>query len=153
YTLSFASGATTQRERPAINAWADHGLGANMPDANVHVNSVDVDTDGRFNVAFEVTQLPSGLYHYEYAVHNQNSDRSGGSFSVPIPAGVQVTNIDFHGVFAHSGEPYPNTATNPDPWSGTVANGAITWNVPEPYASPGNSSNAIRWGTMYNFRF
>jgi hypothetical protein len=140
---------------PPIQAWRDN-------DATVQINAADY-TDqtfglpgiiGRFWVASKVTSNGNGTWHYEYAVYNHNADRCGGSFSIPIVAGTNVTNIGFHGVFAHSGEPYPNTAANEDNWFGTVMNGAIVWSCPEGYAAPnGDNGNALRWGTMYNFRF
>jgi hypothetical protein len=71
-----------------------------------------------------------------------------------VDPAADVTNIGFHGVFAHSGEPYPNTALNPTNWTGTRSGGTVTWAcAPYEAATLGNSSNAIRWGTLYNFRF
>ncbi|MDX2200494.1 MAG: hypothetical protein SF069_16185, partial [Phycisphaerae bacterium] len=46
-----------------------------------------------------------------------------------------------------SGEPYDNTN-----WNVSVAGGAITWRSPQTFAQNANS-NALRWGTMYNFWF
>jgi hypothetical protein len=139
--------ATTQRRTPAIQAWRDHGLGVGVPDTAVTVGFVDVPSDGRFNYGFKVTDLGGGRWHYEYAVHNMNSFRAGGSFSVPVPPGVTVTNIGFHDVNSHSGEPYDNTD-----WTGVRTSGAVTWTSPQTFAQNPNS-NAIRWGTTYNFRF
>src|SRR6185436_16640225 len=85
-------------------------------------------------------------------VYNINSDRSGGSFSVPLPAGAEVTNIGFHGVFAHSGEPFENTVDNPADWRATIGDGAITF-APTHSFDENVNANALRWGTMYNFRF
>jgi hypothetical protein len=108
----------------------------------------------RFWVGGKATDNGDGTWHYEYAVFNLNADRAGGSFSVPLPAGVRVSNIGFHGVFAHSGEPYPNTAANMDAWPGVASGGRVTWTCPEPFQLPnGDNANALRWGTMYNFRF
>ena len=45
-------------------------------------------------------------WDYEFAVYNLDVDRSIGSFSVPIPAGVTVTSVGFHDVEYHSGEPW-----------------------------------------------
>lgn len=138
---------STQRTRPAIVAWFDHGLGVNQPDPNVRLLKKTDEDGGTFWVGHAVTDLGNGWWHYEYAIQNLNSDLSGGSFSVPIPAGAQVTNIDFHAPFYHSGEPYDNS-----PWTVTEGNGAITWSSPQTYAQNPNS-NALRWGTLYNFRF
>lgn len=140
---------------PAIQAWKDQ-------DPSVSITVADyLDTSlglpgivSRFWVAAKASDNGDGTWHYEYAVFNLNADRAGGRFSVPIPPNTTVTNIGFHGVFAHSGEPYPNTASNPDPWIGSASGGTVTWNCPEPFLPPlGNNANALRWGTMYNFRF
>ena len=39
--------------------------------------------DGRAFLAYKVTGPVAGLYHYEYAIYNQNLDRGIQSFSVP----------------------------------------------------------------------
>jgi len=41
---------------------------------------------------------PRGLWHYEYALYNTNSDAGVGSFSVPVPDSAVVLNAQFHGV-------------------------------------------------------
>ncbi len=100
-------------------------------------------------MAAKATDNGNGTWHYEYAVHNLNADRCGGSFSIPVARNVTVSNIGFHGVFCHSGEPYPNLpAANPDNWVGTFANeGAVTWTCPEAYLPPnGDNGNALRCG-------
>jgi hypothetical protein len=133
---------------PAIQAWHDHGLGANLPDSSVSVAPVDVPGEGRFYAASKVTDLGNGRWRYDYAVYNLNSDRSGASFSVPVPAGVTVSNPGFSAPFYHSGEVYANDAWN---FSNTGA-GGVSWTVPQSFAQNPNSS-ALRWGTMYNFWF
>ena len=132
---------------PAIRAWRDNGLGVGIPDPSVSIVSVDVPMEGRFWVATKVTTLGANRYLYDYAVSNQNSDRSGASLSVPRGAGVGVFGVGFHDVNYHSGEPYDNTD-----WTSTVAGSAVSWNSPQTFAQNANS-NALRWGTMYNFWF
>ena len=41
-------------------------------------------------MARKVTDLGGGIWHYEYAVHNLNSDRAARSFSVEFPAATAV---------------------------------------------------------------
>ncbi|MCA9252381.1 MAG: hypothetical protein KDA54_14750, partial [Phycisphaerales bacterium] len=69
-----------------------------------------------------------------------------GSFTVPIDSGAVVTNIGFRDVDYHSGEPYSDVD-----WPGTKIGGNVTWST-ETFATNADA-NAIRWGTMYNFRF
>ena len=138
YNLSLAG--TTIRQKPAIWAWANHGA---------DVKNVDVPGEGRFVVGYKSTALGGGLWHHEYAVFNLNSDRAGGSFSVNLPAGVVATTAadHFRDVHYTSGEPQ-----NGVDW--TVVNTAgssVAWNVVA--AATPNQTNALRWGTMYNFRF
>jgi hypothetical protein len=133
---------------PAIQAWRDHGLGANQPDLAVTVTPVDVPGEGRYYTATKVRDLGNGHWRYDYAVFNLNSDRSGASFTVPVPAGVTVTNWGYNAPFYHSGEIYTNT-----PWTFVNAGmGSVTWSAPEDFATNPNT-NALRWGTMYNFWF
>jgi hypothetical protein len=133
---------------PAIRAWRDHGMGANQPDVSVTVNYFDVPGEGRYYYAHKVKDNGNGTWRYDYAIFNLNSDRSGGSFTVPVPSGVTVTNIGFNAPLYHSGEPYSNT-----PWTvGCTGAGEICWTSPETFAANPNS-NALRWGTMYNFWF
>lgn len=130
---------TTRRTLPAIRAW-------NEADATVRVTNLQVPDEGLFIVAAKVTDLGAGWWHYEYAVQNLNSHRSAQSFSIPLdPTGV-VTNIGFHDVDYHSGEPFSGLD-----WTATVNNGVITWTTSN--FNTNSNANALRWGTLYNFRF
>jgi hypothetical protein len=113
---------------------------------------MDTNITARFIVGSKVTNNGNGTWTYEYAVYNHNADRAGGRFTVPLPPSAIVTNAGFHGVFCHSGEPYENTATNPADWTSTVSSNGITWASGHTYAQNINA-NALRWGTLYNFRF
>ncbi len=97
-----------------------------------------VSPDGRCVLSAKATDLGGGTWHYEYALFNIDMDRKVGSFSIPVPAGVTVTNIGFHGVESHD-EPYSN-----DPWVAEIAGRTITWVT---------FDNPVVWATMYNFRF
>ena len=138
-SISFVSGSTTAREEPGIFAWAD-------ADASVDLKSIHVPSDGLLWLGTRVTDLGSGQWHYEYALQNLNSHRSVGSFSIPLTAGLSVTNIGFHDVHYHSGEPFSGTD-----WTATLAPGSLTW-ATQTFAQNENA-NALRWGTLYNFRF
>jgi hypothetical protein len=137
YTLTL-TGSTIQ-QKPAIEAWP-------LVDANASIASVDVPNDGRFIAGVSVRSNGNGTWRYEYAVHNLNSDRSGRTFSVPVPAGVTITNVGFKDIDYHSGDP-----SSPTDWTSSVSGGAVTWTGGN--FSTSASSNALRFATMYNFWF
>lgn len=147
YTAPAWAGATV-RQQHAINAWAANDTGVSVsnfdyPEAGVTPGST---LTGRFLVASKATNNGDGTWSYEYAVQNVNSDRAAGEFSIDLPPGAVVTNIGFHDVPAHSGEPFDGTD-----WNATLSPYAITWRT-TPHSTNANA-NAIRWGTLYNFRF
>ncbi|MGD9790558.1 MAG: GC-type dockerin domain-anchored protein [Phycisphaerales bacterium] len=130
----------------AIFAWRDHGLGLNQPDTSIVIQTVDVPGEGRYFIGGKATDLGNGTWMYDYAVYNLNSDRAGTTLSVPNPLGSVVTNIGFHSVDYHD-DPYDNAD-----WNSGVSNCTVTWASPEKYEDNPNT-NALRWGTMYNFWF
>jgi hypothetical protein len=144
YNVAFAG--PTVRELPAIYAWQ-------TADPGVLIKDAVVEGDGRFFVGSRATPNGDGTWHYEYAVMNHTSNRAASSFSVPIPYGANVTNIGFHDVDYHS----QNTNGSGSFYEGTdwTDNGAagfsVTWTMPEE-VTPGRG-NALRWLTLYNFRF
>jgi len=135
FNLSFDG--LTQRQQPAIHAWKV---------ADPSVTETPVQADGRFLVSAAATPLGGNLYHYEYAIQNLSSHRGAQSFSIPFPPGTTVSNVGFHDVDYHSGEAYDGTD-----WTVTVSSGAVTW-ATVPFAT-NPDANALRWGTLYNFRF
>lgn len=126
-----------------LSAWVSHDTGVNL-------TSADVPSDGTYYIAAKVTDLGGGTWHYEYALQNYNSDRSGASFAVPVAPGVLISNVGFHGVRYHSGEAYDNTDWDLPP-NGPSA-GSLTWSS-HPFPTSPTNANALRWGTTYNFRF
>ncbi len=126
--------------QPAIFAWKE-------VDPQVELVAVDVPSDGRFWIAYRVTDNGNGTWRYEYAIQNLNSDRSADEFIIPANDGVAISNIGFHDVDYHSGEPFDNTD-----WSSNRDSSGVTWQSPASFASNPNT-NALRWGTMYNFWF
>ncbi len=137
YNLAFA-GATI-RQDAAIHAWR-------VSDPLAEITNVDIPADGRLLLGYRVTDNGDGTWHYEYAVHNLTSERGARSFSVPLPPGVVVSNFGFHDVDYHSGDPYM-----PTDWIATEGGGSLTWST-DTFAQDQNA-NALRWGTLYNFRF
>ncbi len=129
----------TRRGLPAIHAWKEF-------DPEVELTDVLVPGEGLFILGAKATDLGGGYWHYEYALQNLCSDRSAGSFSVPIPGGTTVENTGFHDVDYHSGEIYGLTS-----WAPNVAGDAVTWSTDEYGTDP--NANALRFSTLYNFRF
>jgi len=106
-------------------------------------------------MSYKVTNPSPGVWHYEYALYNQNLDRAIQSFSVPVGPGVNVTNIGFHAppqepAWANDGT-FNNQGYSSVPWAVDQSGGAITWAC-ETFAQNQNA-NAIRYATLYNFRF
>ncbi|MBX3403985.1 MAG: hypothetical protein KF699_11305 [Phycisphaeraceae bacterium] len=130
---------STQREKPALQAWKD-------ADAAVQIANFNVPGEGRFIVAMRATNIGGGNWHYEYAIQNFNSDRSGQAFTIPVPAGTVIGNIGFSDVDYHSGEPYSGTD-----WTSGTTSTSITWQT-QTHATNANA-NALRWDTIYNFWF
>ena len=64
----------TFAEQPAIRAW---------PGASFSRIEPAPMSDGIATLAYEVTDLGNGTWHYEYVLHNQNMDRSMGAFPCP----------------------------------------------------------------------
>jgi len=129
----------TQRELPAIHAWR-------RADPAVLLQEVGAPGDGKLTLGSRCSDNGDGTWHYEYALYNMNSHRGASNFGVPFDAGVNITNLGFHDVDYHSGEPYDLTD-----WSGAVGSGVVSWQT-QTFAVNENA-NALRWGTTYNFRF
>jgi hypothetical protein len=144
--FTFNSVGATVREEAAIFAWTG---------ATVIRNEPDPGNDGIWYMGFKVTNPSTGVWHYEYALYNQNLDRAIQSFSVPLGAGVNVSNIGFHAPIQHPGWANDGTQGNAGysstPWNVTQDGSSITWST-ETFAQNQNA-NAIRFATLYNFRF
>ncbi len=135
----------TLRQQSALRAWQVADPSVEMTDADVHTTGSPVE---RFEVARKVTDLGGGNYHYEYAIHNLNSDRSAQRFAIQFANDSTVTDIGFKDIDHHSGEPYSNTD-----WTihFDQATGVVSWET-EDYAT-NHDANALRWGTLFNFWF
>jgi glucose/arabinose dehydrogenase len=145
-SYTFNPVAATVRTKPAIVAWT----GATVKDFQP-----DPGNDGIAYVGYKVTNPSPGVWHYEYVLYNQNLDRGMQSFTVPLGPGTTITNIGFHGPPQHPGWTFDGTVGNTGyssaPWTVTQTSTSLTWNS-ETFAQNPNA-NAIRWGTLYNFRF
>jgi hypothetical protein len=152
--FTFSAVGSTVRMQPSIEAWAATG-------ATVQQLEPDPGNDGLFFVGYKITGPNAGLWHYEYAIFNMNLDRAIQSFEVVFPGfPPNLSNVGFHAPPQHPGWAHDGTVGDAGysstPWTFTVngpppfANSAV-WNC-ETFAQNPNA-NAIRWGTLYNFRF
>ncbi len=146
--FNFTPVSNTVRMEPAIQFWAGTG-------ATVNQIEPDPGNDGAWFMGYKVTNPSAGVWHYEYALFNMNLDRGIQSFSAPLSPGVNVSNIGFHAPPQHPGWANDGTFNNQGyssmPWTITQTSDSITWNS-ETFAQNQNA-NAIRWGTLYSFRF
>jgi len=145
-SFTFSAVGSTVRMTPATKAWTGATSNKIEPDPGV---------DGRAFIVYKVTNPSAGVWHYEYAIHNQNLDRSIQSFSVPLGCGITASNLKFHAPPNHPGFANDGTLGNAGfsnaPWTSSQTASALTWNT-ETFAQNQNA-NAIRFGTLYNFRF
>ena len=131
--------SATINSQSAIRAWS-------TIDSSVRLSTATVpDEGGKVVVGLKVFDNGNGTYDYEYAVYNMNSDRSIREITIPTGNAI-VSNLAFHDVPYNSGEIYDGTD-----WASSSASGQVSWST-QTY-SQNQNANAIRWGTMYNFRF
>ncbi len=144
--FSFNPAGSTVREQPAIMAWTG---------ATVNQMEPDPGNDGIWFMGYKVTNPSAGVWHYEYALYNQNLDRAIQSFSVPVGLGANISNIGFHAPPQEPGWPHDGTVGDAGysstPWNVTQNATSVTWST-ETFATNQNA-NAIRFATLYNFRF
>ena len=145
-TFFFSEFGNTVRMTPAVQAWTGAAINPIEPEPGI---------DGRAFMAYKVTGPVAGVYHYEYAIYNENLDRGIQSFSVPLGCGMTVNSVGFHAPSNHPG--FPNDGTQGDAgfsnaaWTSNQTSDAVSWST-ETF-SQNQNANAIRWGTLYNFRF
>jgi hypothetical protein len=144
--FQFTPVGETVRMAPAVSVW---------PGATTNTIEPEPGNDGRALIAFKVTGPDAGIWHYEYALYNQNLDRGIQSFSVPVGCGITVSNVGFHAPLNEPG--FPNDGTvggagfSNTAWTSNQTANDLSWSS-ETFAQNPNA-NAIRWGTLYNFRF
>ena len=135
--FTFSAAGPTVRMTAAINAWTGATINPIEPEPGI---------DGRAFIAYKVTNPSAGVWHYEYALYNENLDRAIQSFSVPLGCGITVSNLGFHAPLNHPG--FPNDGTQGGAgfsnaaWTSTQNAGALSWSS-ETFAQNQNA-NAIR---------
>jgi hypothetical protein len=139
YNISLTG--STSRMQNAIRGWRTQ-------QPSVKMKIVAVPNDGNLYVGSDTFLNPDNSRRYVYSILNLTSDRGARFFSVPVPAGSVVTEIYFHDVDSHSGEPYDTTD-----WDAYVdyENSRVVWETSTYDENP--MANAIRWGTTYTFGF
>jgi len=144
--FNFSPVAATVRAKTAVSAWPGASFSNIVPDPG---------NDGIGTIAYKVTNTSPGVWHYEYAIYNQNLDRAIQSFAVPVASGVTLTNVGFYAPPQHPGWAADGTAGSAGfssaPWTQAQTASAVSWSSETLIQN--QNANAIRWGTMYNFRF
>ncbi|MCH8852050.1 MAG: hypothetical protein IID41_05295 [Planctomycetes bacterium] len=148
FTGNIVSLEGVRTEEIALRAWQED-------DAEVVIVPLEDEQGGRFHLAYRVSDNGDGTWHYEYALHNMNSQLAATGFEVPVPDNVVVSGMGFHDVDYHSGDGDPATGGGGDydgtDWTVTDGAGTLSWDMQ--VVGHYDNSNALRWGTTYNFRF
>ncbi|MEE2912378.1 MAG: hypothetical protein VX436_01085 [Planctomycetota bacterium] len=124
---------------PALRAWGEQN-------SSVRITESRPINDGAILVGVLASPVVDGWYQYEYAIQNVNADRGVQQLEIQLPLGGKVLEIGFHGVAYHSDELVDDTE-----WTITNDSARLIWQTNTFEENP--MSNAIRWGTTYNFRF
>jgi hypothetical protein len=145
-SFTFSAVAATVRTQPAIMAWIGAAFQQFKPAPGI---------DGIGILGYKVTNPSAGVWHYEYAIYNENLDRAVQSFGIPLGNGITISNVGFHAPPQEPGWANDGTQNNQGfsstPWTPNQTATNLTWSC-ETFAQNQNA-NAIRWGTLYNFRF
>lgn len=142
FNLSFTG--STVREKTALDAWQ-------VADPAVEILALDIPGSSpveHFQVARRVSNPSPGLWHYEYAVRNTNSDRAAQALTIDFPDGATISNAGFRDIDHHSDEPYATTD-----WTIAIdaPTAVVSWTGVD-FATNSNA-NALRFATMFNFWF
>jgi hypothetical protein len=131
-------------EQPAIRTWK-------RVDPSVVETDVQLPGEGFLVLSQDVTDLGTGLWHYEYALYNMNSDDGVGAFRVPIPPGVALSNVGFHDLDYRGGDGIGAVNFDGTDWPHELAGGVLAF-ATTPFAQNAHA-NALRWSSTMNFRF
>jgi hypothetical protein len=140
------NGQTNYKLGPAIDRW----VSPTAPPAN-SLNSEISSSEGHAKVAVKVTSLGGNSWRYDYAVENLDysraviepptagtdprvvSNKGFDTFSVPIPAGANVSATNFHN----------GSVDGSGAWTAAVGASSVTWSA--------NGAATLDWGSMYSF--
>ncbi|MHC4947849.1 MAG: hypothetical protein ACYTG1_06260 [Planctomycetota bacterium] len=130
---------------PALRAWQLYGSGVSTA-SNVSDSEnprLEIPGAGTYHLYFSATDNGDGTWHYEFAVHNLNSNDPAVAFEIPLLDCVASTNVDHQSPEYQAPEPYNNNV-----WASSHGGGVLRWDV-DSVADP--ASNKIHWGTLDNF--
>jgi len=132
---------STNRGQSAVRAWR-------TLQPTVAMSLVNIPNEGQLHLGSNTFVNPDGSRRFVYAIQNLNSDRGARAFYIPVPQGATVTNIGFHDIDSHSGDPYDTTD-----WDMyyDYPNSRIVWETST--FAENEFANPIRWGTGYSFWF
>jgi hypothetical protein len=114
---------------PALARWGGDATWAEVPG------------DGNVLLSVKVSELGGGLYNYEYALFNLDSDRRIRRISIPVGSASIVEHVGFH-------DP---DGPGDDDWASSLASGTRTWDTDSLSVDP--EANALGFGELFNFRF
>ena len=127
-TWQFPSGAHTLG--PAIDEWvAPNTIGA------LQAHARESTGEGHYSLAVKVTPLQGGQYRYVYALMNYDFDWRFKKLSLPIPAGVNISNTQY----------LDGDINGANDWAMSTDGGELSWTAPEGLAP--------LWGYMVTFVF
>ncbi|MET0229721.1 MAG: hypothetical protein ABW186_02175 [Rhodanobacteraceae bacterium] len=141
------SSQTAYKLGPAIDRW----VSPTAPAPN-SINSEVASSEGHTKVAVKATDLGGGSWRYVYAVENLDfaravtqppengpdprviSNKGFDTFTVPIPAGANVSATTFHN----------GTVDGSGAWTAAVGTNTVTWTAP-------GAGPTLDWGSMFTF--
>jgi hypothetical protein len=141
------SGQTNYKLGPAIDRW----VSPTAPAPNT-INTEIAASEGHAKVAVKAIDLGGGTWRYVYAVENLDfaravtqppengpdprviSNKGFDTFTVPIPAGANVSATTFHN----------GTIDGSGAWTPAVGANSVTWTAP-------GSGPTLDWGSMFTF--
>ncbi|MCU0862823.1 MAG: hypothetical protein MUC36_03435 [Planctomycetes bacterium] len=91
--------------------------------------------DGHFVIGVKVTGPVNGLWHYEYAVHNQDNTRGAAALRIPVCATARVQNLGFRDLDTDS----------LNDWTSSRNGGELSLLA--------TVDNPLDWNTIYNVWF
>ncbi len=117
-------------EGPALARWGDLQTTVNAAPG-----------DGEVMLAVEATDLGGGVWHYDYALLNKDSEREIRSFSLPVVGVPGITNLGFH----------DNDTIPGNDWEVSLDGSTLMWSTDTYDQNP--NANSLVFGYMFNFRF